>query len=92
MLNQSEHNNAFRSSSDHFPFQRHCNWPAGQYRYCERVMEFRSPYSEWQHDMIIAETSALQNLTNLWLSISAFVLFFLSMKSAFTINTYYVVA
>uniref|UniRef100_A0A8R1Y531 Uncharacterized protein n=1 Tax=Onchocerca volvulus TaxID=6282 RepID=A0A8R1Y531_ONCVO len=75
-----------RFSMNHFAFQRHCNSPEFEYHYCYRVIDFRSPYTEWKREYVIAETSAIQVLINLWLCISAIVLFSLSLKSAFTIE------
>ncbi|EFO19516.1 hypothetical protein LOAG_08975 [Loa loa] len=75
-----------RSLMNRFPFQRHCYLPAFAYQYCYRVIDFRSPYTEWKREYVIAETSAIQVLINLWLFISAVLLFSFSMKSAFTIE------
>lgn len=69
-----------------FPFQRHCYSPAFAYQYCYRVVDFRSPYTEWKREYVIAETSAVQVLINLWLFISAIILFSFSLKSAFTVE------
>ncbi|KAM3717136.1 Glutamate racemase [Dirofilaria immitis] len=75
-----------RYSMNHFAFQRHCDSPTFKYHYCYRNIDFRSPYIEWKKEYVIAETSAIQVLINLWLCISAVVLFSLSLKSAFTIE------
>ncbi|VDN28058.1 unnamed protein product [Gongylonema pulchrum] len=49
-----------------------------------RVIDFRSPYSDWLREYVTAETSAIQIFTNLWICFCAFALFFFSLKSAFT--------
>ncbi|EJW88029.1 hypothetical protein WUBG_01059 [Wuchereria bancrofti] len=73
-----------RFSMNRFPFQRHCYSPSLAYQYCYRVIDFRSPYTEWRREYVVAETSAVQVLINLWLFISAVSLFSFSLKSAFT--------
>ncbi|VDN81732.1 unnamed protein product [Brugia pahangi] len=73
-----------RFSMNRFPFQRHCYSPSLAYQYCYRVIDFRSPYTEWRREYVVAETSAVQVLVNLWLFISAVSLFSFSLKSAFT--------
>ncbi|VDM97773.1 unnamed protein product [Thelazia callipaeda] len=75
-----------RSSMDYFPFQRHCYWPSNEYHYCQRVIDFRNPYPQWEREYVIAEVSAIQILINLWLCLSALILFTFSIKSAFTTN------
>ncbi|KAL3985486.1 putative integral membrane protein [Acanthocheilonema viteae] len=77
-----------RYSMNHFPFQRHCYSPAFAYHYCYRVIDFRNPYTEWKREYIVAETSAIQILVNLWLFISAIFLFSFSLKSAFTVEIF----
>ncbi|VDN56125.1 unnamed protein product, partial [Dracunculus medinensis] len=73
----------FHFATDLFPFYRYCEWPLSEYNYCYRVLDFQSPYNEWNNQSIFSEIIVIQLTVYMLIYISATAQLILSLKLLF---------